>query len=233
MLAARSPAALHDIAREIHALGRKAEVVSTDVASQNEVRRLVAETLARWGRLDILVSSAGQYIRCPVHELTREKVEQSMAVNFYGSLHAVLEVLPHMRERGRGHIVIVSSMNAKKGLPLDAPYVAAKFAISGLVEVLRQELHGSGIYVSTIFPGRVATPMTASIDVPWISSKIRPETVARSIVRAIRSRRPEVILPPQALGLHYLNTLSPRIADWAVRFLRLEGWEAEPASRHQ
>ena len=230
MLAARTPEALRDITLEIRALGRDAESMSTDVSRRDDVRRLISETLSRWGRIDILVSSAGQYIRCPVSELTAEKVEQSMAVNFYGSLHAVLEVLPHMRERGRGHIILVSSMDAKKGLPLDGPYVAAKFAITGFAEVLRQELHGTGVHVATIFPGRVNTPMTASIDVPWVSAKISAETVARSIVRAIRSRRSEVILPPQALGLHYLNTLSPRLGDWAVRFFRLEGWETEPAS---
>lgn len=229
MLAARNPDALRDVSSDIQAIGGEAESMSTDVTIPGDIRRLVAHTLARWNQIDILVSSAGQYIRCPVTELTAEKVEQSMAVNFYGSLHAVLEVLPHMRERGSGRIVLVSSMDAKKGLPLDGPYVAAKFAITGLGEVLRQELHGTGVHVSTIFPGRVATPMTASIDVPWISAKIQPESVARSIIRAIRSRRPEVILPPQALGLHYLNTLSPRLGDWAVRFLRLEGWEMEPA----
>jgi hypothetical protein len=87
-----------------------------------------------------------------------------------------------MLERRSGHIVFVTSMAAKKGLPPDAPYVAAKFAMSGFGEVLRQELHGTGISVSTIFPGRVDTPMIANLRVPWISAKIPPERVAQAIV---------------------------------------------------
>jgi short-subunit dehydrogenase len=118
-------------------------------------------------------------------------------------------------------------MDSKKGLPLDAPYVAAKFALTGFAEVLRQELHGTGISVSTILPGRVDTPMIATLRVPWVSAKISAEAVARATLRAIRLRQPEVILPPQASLLHYLNVLSPRMGDWAARFFHLEGWDSK------
>ncbi len=226
-LAARNAAALEEVAGAVRSLGVEALVVPTDVTHRAQVERLVAETVQRWGRVDILVANAGAYVRCPVAELTVDPVERAMAVNFYGALYAVLAVLPHMLERQSGHLVLLASMDAKKGVPPDAPYVAAKFALAGLGEVLRQELRDRGVHVTIVFPGRVDTPMIAGIEVPWISAKIPPEAVAQAIVRAtLRGRPPEVIVPRLARALVYVNTLSPRLGDWLVRRFRLEGWEA-------
>lgn len=229
VLAARRLEALQAVAQEIEASGGEALVVPTDVTDRHQVERLVQKTLDTWHQVDIFVANAGAYIRKPVRELSVADVERSMAVNFYGALYGVLAVLPHMLARGKGHIVLVSSMDGKKGIPPDTPYVVAKFALAGLGDVLRQELHGTGVSVTTVFPGRVDTPLIANLRVPWISAKIPPEAVARAIVRAIERRSPEVIVPWRARLLIYAHVLSPRFADWAVRFFHLEGWE-EPIS---
>ncbi|MBS3783095.1 MAG: SDR family NAD(P)-dependent oxidoreductase [Anaerolineae bacterium] len=228
-LAARTESALRRVAGEIHALGREALFVPTDVTRQDDVDHLMAKTWDRWERIDILVANAGAYIRSPVTKLTVEEMEESMAVNFYGALHTVLAAQPHLLDQGDGHIVLVSSFDAKKGLPLDAPYVAAKFALAGYGEVLRQELRGHGIHVTTVFPGRVDTPLIDDLKVPQISAKICPETVACQIVAAIRQKRPEVIVPLQARLLHLVNVLSPRLGDWFVRHFHLQGWEKRGA----
>jgi len=89
--------------------------------------------------------------------------------------------------------------------------------------VLRQELRGTGVYCTTIFPGRVDTPMIADLRIPWISAKIPAEAVARGILRAIHRRQAEVILPFQAKMLYFLTVISPNLADWAVRFFELQG----------
>lgn len=222
-LAARREAELQAVAESIRALGRRALVVPTDVTQQAQVARLVAETLQRWGRVDVVIANAGVYVRSPVEALTVDAVERSMAVNFYGALYLVLAALPHLRAQHSGHIVLVTSMDAKKGVPPDAPYVAAKYALAGFGDVLRQELYGTGVDVSIIFPGRVDTPLIATLQVPRISAKIPPEDVARAIVGAIRRRRAEVILPFQAFLLMYVNRLSPRLGDWVVRTFRLGG----------
>ena len=151
-----------------------------------------------------------------------------MAVNYYGSVYAVLAALPSMLSQGSGHIVLVTSMNGKKGVPPDAPYAAAKFALSGFGEVLRQELRGSGVYVTTVFPGRVDTPMIETLRVPRISAKISAQSVADSILRAIDRRSPEVVIPFLSRGLILANTVSPRLGDWVVRLFHLEGWDTEP-----
>ena len=224
-LAARREPLLHRVAESIQADGAEALVVPTDVTQRADVEELVAATLARWGRVDILVANAGSYIRSAIPDLTVQAMERSMAVNFYGALHAVLAVQPHMLAQGSGHIVLVSSFDAKKGLPLDAPYVASKAALSGYGEVLRQELRPHGIAVTTVFPGRVDTPLIENLDVPRVSAKIPPATVARAIVAALRRHPPEVIIPFQARLLELIDVISPRLGDWFVRFFALEGRE--------
>jgi short-subunit dehydrogenase len=223
VLAARREAELQAVAQSIRTLGREALVLPCDITQPSQVDQLVNKTLEHWNRIDILISSAGAYVRCPVAELTVCTVEQSMAVNFYGTLYLVLAALPHLRAQHSGHIVLVTSMDAKKGLPPDAPYVAAKFALAGFGDVLRQELRGTGVDVSILFPGRVDTPMIGSLAVPWISAKIPAESVARAIVGAIKHRQAEVIVPFQARFLMYANWLSPHLGDWIVRSFRLEG----------
>jgi len=222
-LAGRNLAALEEVGRAIIERGRQTLVVPTDVTDREQVQRLVDQTLARWGRVDVLVASAGIYVRGPFTSLTPAEFERSLATNFYGALYAVQAVLPAMLSQHEGHIVLVSSMDGKKGLVLDAPYVAAKFALAGVGEVLRQELHGTGVFVTTVFPARVDTPMIADLQVPALSAKVSPEVVARAIARGIQRRQPEVIVPFRARLLWYVNTLSPRLGDWVARKLRLEG----------
>jgi NAD(P)-dependent dehydrogenase (short-subunit alcohol dehydrogenase family) len=227
VLAARREDALNQVAAEVRALGSEALPIPTDVSRQDQVQALIERALDRFGQVDILVANAGEYIRAPVDQLNIAVIERSMAVNFYGSVYPALAVLPHMRARRSGTIVFVTSMNGKKGIPMDTPYASAKFALSGFAEVLRQELRGQGIAVITIFPGRVDTPMIANLHVPWISAKIPPDAVARAIVHAIRRRQAEVIVPWHARLLHLVNVISPSLADQATRILHLEGWESE------
>ncbi|MDW7991291.1 MAG: SDR family NAD(P)-dependent oxidoreductase [Anaerolineae bacterium] len=224
-LVARREERLRAVAEEVETLGGEALVLPTDVTRREEVERAVADTVAHWGQVDVLVASAGAYIRVPVLQMTVADVERSIAVNFYGVLYAVLAVLPHMAARRSGHIVLVSSADGKKGIPPDGPYVAAKFAVAGLGDILRQELRPLGIAVTTVFPGRVDTPMIAHLRVPWISAKIPPEAVARAILRALRRRTPEVILPFQVRLFVYVSALFPSLGDWFTRVFHLEGWE--------
>jgi NADP-dependent 3-hydroxy acid dehydrogenase YdfG len=230
-LAARNTDKLQAVAQEIRTLNREALIVPTDVTQQDQAEHLVTRVLEQWDRVDILVSNAGEYIRCPVRELSISEIERSLAVNLYGGLYLTLAVLPAMLAQQSGHILFVTSMDGKKGVPPDAPYVTAKFALTGFAEVLRQELRGSGVYVTNVLPGRVDTPMIATLRVPWISRKLPAQAIARAILRAIQRRPVEVITPFSARALVYLNTLSPAMGDWVVRLFHLEGWETETNSQ--
>jgi 3-dehydrosphinganine reductase len=224
-LGSRNEAALNQVASQICGSGGEALVIPTDVSQQDQVEALVQKTLQTFGRVDILIANGGQYIRSKIVDLTVPLLEQSMAVNFYGGVYAVLAVLPHMLAQHSGHIVLVSTMDARKGLTPDVPYVAAKFALSGFGEVLRQELYQTGVYATTIYPGRVDTPMIEDLEVPRISAKIPAEAVADAILKGIDRRQVEIFLPPQTRLLYYLNVFFPGLADRAAHLFRLEGWE--------
>jgi short-subunit dehydrogenase len=225
VLAARRIELLEELAGEIKKLGREVVVAQTDITIQEDIDRLISKTLSHFGQVDILVANAGVYYRSPISELSLSLMKKSMAVNFYGGLYIILSVLPHMRKQHYGHIVLVSTMDTKLGLPGDAPYAATKSALTVFVDVLRQELHGTGVFTTIVMPGRVDTPFIEDLKLPKTSSIISPLTVAREIIKAIKKRKPIVILPFPVMVLYFLKVLSPRLSDWIVRSLRLQGWE--------
>ncbi len=222
-LAARRREPLQALARELHARhGAAVHTATVDVTDEGQVRAWVQAAHRHFGRVDVVIANAGQYIRKPALQWQVDDFRRSLAVNFYGALHLVLAARPIFQAQRRGHIVLVSSLDAKKGLPLDGPYVAAKYALSGIGGVLRQELADLGVRVTVVYPGRVDTPMIADLEVPWISPKLPPERVARAIVRGIRRNRAEVIVPWTGYLL-YLDIIAPRLADYLVRKLNLAG----------
>ncbi len=221
---ARNTDALEALTAEKGAVGGRIMAVTADITDRAAVTGLVKQTLARFGRIDVCVCCAGAYIRGPVAGLTLDQFADSMAINFTGALLLIYEVLPYMLQCRTGHIVAVTSVDGRKGLPLDAPYVAAKSALTGFMDVLRQELHGTGVYASTVLPGRVDTAMIANLKVPLVSAKISADRVAKAIINAVEHRKTEVIVPfwgPKSLLLAHL--ISPGMADWLIRLFGLEG----------
>src|SRR6266508_3075943 len=223
-LASRNGEALSTLAEELKHQGRQALVIPTDVTQRDQVEALVREVVGQWGRVDILISNAGEYIRAPITDLNPVDLQRSLDVNFFGGVYCVKAVLPHMLAQKSGHIVFVTSMDGKIGLPPDAPYVSAKFALTGFCEVLRQEVHDSGISVTNVLPGRVDTPMIENLKFSWISPKLAPESVAKAILMGIRKRKPIVILPPGAKLLYYINVFATNLRDRHTRHFHLEGW---------
>lgn len=224
-LLARTQSRLEEVAAQVRSVGSQALVLPTDLTDPNAIRASVKTAFETWSQLDFVFSNAGQYLRSPIVDLTLDTLRKSMEINFYSHVELLLATLPSMVERKSGHLVLVSTMDAKKAIPPDAPYVAAKCALAGFGDILRQELHGSGVEVTLVFPGRVDTPMVENLEVPWISAKISAEACAKAILKGVQKRKAEIILPPQTLLLYYIQVFAPRLADFAVRFFRLEGWE--------
>ncbi len=226
VLAARNEEKLESLKEEILGQGGRALAIKTDVGSFAETQGMARETLLEWGRIDIAIANAGQYIQDESCGIDLQAYERSLALNFMGTLHTVKSVLPEMLRLGKGHIVIVNSLDAKKGIVGDGPYVAAKAALDGFADVLRQELKGKEIRVTSIYPGRVDTPMLKDLQVPWISPKMPPGKVAQAIIKGIKRNRAAVAVPPVFFLLGPLNEMFPRLADRAFRFLKIEGKKA-------
>jgi len=223
VLASRNEEKLELLREKIRRQGGEALAVKTDIRSFSDTQRLAKETIAQWGRIDILIANAGQYIQDAPCEVDLQAHERSMALNFMGTLHAVKSVLPEMLRRGQGHIVVMNSLDAKKGIVGDGPYAAAKAALDGFGDVLRQELKGKGIRVTSIYPGRVETPMIQHVQVPWISPKMSPEKVARAIMKGVKRGKAVVVVPWAFFLLAPLNNMFPRLMDRVYRVLKIEG----------
>jgi short-subunit dehydrogenase len=184
---------------------------------------MAKETILKWGKIDILIACAGKFVPDITNELDIQSYQQAMDVNFFGTLNTIKSVLPVMKNQGNGHLVIVNSLNAKKGIIGDGPYVSAKAALDGFGDVFRQEMRAFKINITSVFPGRVDTPMIEHLKVPWISRKIPPHRVAKAIIKGIKRNKAIVIVPSSFFFLSIINYLMPRFSDWVYHILKIEG----------
>lgn len=141
-------------------IGASYLAIAGDVSKAADVRRAVAETLARFGRIDILVNNAAVIVPGGVLEISEEDADHMLDVNFKGVFLFCKEVLPHMVARGGGKIVNVSSMGAARGLPGRAVYCASKAAVSMLTRAMALDHVADHININAVCPGSVETGLT-------------------------------------------------------------------------
>lgn len=135
--------------------------IKADSSSEEDVKTAVSYILEKEGRIDVLVNNAGMGIAGPLEFCSWEDCAKQMDVNFMGAVRYVQAVLPSMRVRKKGHIICISSIGGRVGLPYQAMYSASKFAIEGMCEALRLEVRQFGIKVTTVAPGDFHTGFTA------------------------------------------------------------------------
>src|SRR5207244_2952531 len=133
-----------------------------DVTESDQCRRAVSATVERFGRLDVLLCSAGLSMRTYFEGYDLAAMEQVIRVNFFGTLYCTYFALPHVK-RGRGSLTPISSLTGKRGIPSYAVYGATKFAVQGLYESLRLELRRDGVHVGVVSPGFVDTPLREKV----------------------------------------------------------------------
>src|SRR6185436_15667526 len=134
------------------ALGADCFVMALDVADAAQVSRFVDATLARFGRLDVLVNNAGFGVRGRVEDTPQADFERLMRVNFLGTVYGCQAALPHMKRQGRGVIINVSSIVGHRAQAGGGAYAATKAAQISITESLRAELRGSGVHACTVHP---------------------------------------------------------------------------------
>jgi short-subunit dehydrogenase len=239
VLAARSVGALEGVRDEIRAGGGEAIAVEADVRDQGQVRGLVRQALDTWGRIDVLVNNAGVTHEGPLVEMTTDELREMIEVNLVGTIACTREVLPHFIASRRGHVVNVSSVLGKRGVPRQAVYAASKAAVLGLSEALRSELAPHGVTVTTICPSSTDTDMNRLVSANDHPAKqfVRklfmstPEAVARRIVGATRRREREVVLSLPGRAVVVANKIVPGVLDWLFARLERGRGEAPPRAR--
>ena len=149
---ARRRERLDRLAAGILSAGGEVAVYGLDVTDAGAVRAMVDDVASRWGRIDVLVNNAGRGLSATVEDTKPDEFRALLELNVMAAFTATQAVLPWMRRQGRGHIVNVSSIVGRRGVPYRGAYSATKFALGGLSESLRVELAGTGISVSLVYP---------------------------------------------------------------------------------
>ncbi len=194
-----------------------------DVANQPENEAAIRNAIAQIGSPDILITSAGMAYPGYFAEIPLEIFEQTMAINYFGSLYSVRAVLSAMEERKRGHIVLISSGAGLIGLYGYTAYSPSKFALRGLAESLRGELQPKGIKVSIVYPPDTDTPQlvqenkTKPLETKKITASAKTwtaEGIARAIVRGIE--QPTLAIAPgmEMNILHRWHSLLAPLLNW-------------------
>lgn len=148
------------LAAELRTLGIEAEFIRADVRFEAEVRSLVAQTVERFGRLDIAVNNAGTEGQLgPITEQSQANYEETFAVNVLGTLLSVKHEMRVMLPQGAGAIVNTSSVAGQVGIAGAAVYVASKHAVEGITKSAALEGAAAGVRVNAVAPGPVATEM--------------------------------------------------------------------------
>ena len=195
------------------------ELIAMDVTQQEQVQQVIDHVIQRYGKIDVLLNNAGYGKFDSLLDMSVDDFSEMMNVNYLGTVRCTKAVLPYMLQRGEGHIVNVASMAAKIGTARSTSYTATKHAVYGFSNSLRQELRGTGITVSTVNPGPIDTPFFELADpsgnyisnIRWFIMK--PEHVARKMVRLIDRKQEEINLPWMAAVGMRMYQLFPRLAD--------------------
>jgi len=190
LLVARNVEKLEEVRAEIVAAGGTAYVYTADIADMESVDRLVERVLADHRGVDMLVNNAGRSIRRSI-ALSYDRFhdfERTMKVNYFGAVKLIIGLLPHMRERGSGHIVNISSIGVQTSPPRFSAYVASKAALDAFTRVVASEVIGDGVTFTTIHMPLVRTPMIAPTKMYDAFPAITPDEAADMICDALRTR---------------------------------------------
>jgi short-subunit dehydrogenase len=228
VLVARREKLLSSLAEQVGSAGSTPMVLPLDLLQADHVKKMIHSTQDRFGRIDVLINNAAFGFYGSVENTPADLVREIFDLNFEAALIACQLVIPMMRDQGSGHIINVSSVAGKRGLPLSGIYCATKFALHGISEALRVELRGSGIDVSIINPAATQTEFGDNIRYGDVRQKFKAigriqsaEEVAAAIVQCIKQPKAEVYPYRISRLLVWANAVAPALVDKVMtRFLR-------------
>lgn len=193
-----------------------------DIANKADVQAWAAEIAEQFGAIDIMVNNAGVATGATVEDSKYEDIEWLMGINFWGVVYGTKEFLPLLRKSPQGHLVNISSIFGMMGVPTQSAYNAAKFAVRGYTEALRQEMEGSNVHICCVHPGGIKTNIVrnARITDPNTDQKERedgfdkvarttPESAAAQIIRAIEKRKKRLMIGMDAKFMSLIIRLFP------------------------
>ena len=227
-VSARRKEALASVAGELPGLGVRAAAVPADLADFAQIDPLVERTEAALGPIDVLINNAGIEIAAAFSRITCHELTSMVDVNLTAPLLLTHRVVPCMLDRGRGHVVFISSAAGKIGPAYQQPYAATKAGLIGLTQSLRAEYADAPVGFSVICPGFIAGDgmyqrmVERGVKSNRILGETTTEKVAAEVVRAIRHNLPEVVETGTPIRpLLAVNEVAPRFVERTARRLGL------------
>ncbi|MGD9200265.1 MAG: SDR family oxidoreductase, partial [Chitinispirillia bacterium] len=223
VLGARNAERLAKVTRQCIEMGGRAIAIPTDVGVESQCKNLIEGTISKYGRIDTLINNAGFGIASRFGDMRDLRLfEKVMQVNFFGSVYCSFYALPYLKVK-RGRLVGVSSLRGKFPSATADGYGASKHAMAGFFDSLRNELAGSGVSVTMIYPGWVSSGITSralkadNSQTEQISvhekDAMPVEICARMILQAAAKRRREVIMTLQGKFGLWLRLILPGIVE--------------------
>lgn len=199
--------------------------ILADAAQEKDNQKIAAETLAAFGKIDILINNAGISMRALFEEMDMDVFRKVMNINFWGTVYATKYCLPSIIEN-KGSVIGVSSINGFRGTPARTAYTASKYAMNGFFESLRTEVMKRGVHVMIVAPGFTASNIRnnalnaegkAQGESPRDESKMMTsEEVALAIFKATNKRKRDLVLTTQGKLAVFFNKWFPGIMDGIV-----------------
>ena len=172
-LAARRADRLQELSSEIEALGGRALALPGDVTDEAQAIRAVEDTVREFGRIDILINSAGVIQAGGVVDCDTDEYRRVFDINLFATLYTSAAAAKHMLAQGGGDMISISSLAGKKGGAATNAYSASKHAVNAMTDAMRQELGGKNIRVSTLMPGATASEVGDNISNPQFRKMIQ------------------------------------------------------------
>lgn len=222
VISARHLDKLHAAEQEINAAGIECFGVQGDVSIESDCKKIIDQTMEKFGRIDILINNAGISMRAVFNDLNLSVIRELMEINFWGTVYCTKFALPEIL-KNKGSVIGVSSIAGYVGLPGRTGYSASKYAMKGFLDALRNENLKLGLHVLVACPGYTASNIrktalaadgTKQGETPLDEQKLMSaEEVARHIYNAVRGRKREIILTSQGKLAVWVSRLFPRLAD--------------------
>ncbi len=223
VLTARRLDELNRVADKARSLGARVITVSADVAKADECKKLIEATIAEFGRIDTLVCNAGMTMWAKFADIQDVSVlERIMQVNYMGAVYCTHYALPHLL-KSKGRIIGIASLTALVGVPTRTGYAASKHAMRGFFDSLRIELSESGVTVTMVYPGFVATGIRenatgadgkpAKIDPVSKDDVMSVEECAGIVLNAMESRKREEIMTLKGKVGQWVKLIAPGFVD--------------------
>jgi NAD(P)-dependent dehydrogenase (short-subunit alcohol dehydrogenase family) len=230
VVSARNEEGLNSLVEEIQGKGGQATAIPADVAEFEQVKAVADRTVEEYGRLDTWVHLAAVLLVAPFEETAPEEFAQVVDVNLMGQVYGAMAALPHIKREGGGALIHVSSMGAKRSIPLQSAYCASKHGIDGFLESLRVELQDEKLPISVtqVMPATINTPFfdkaRTKLGVKPVAPPpiYEPGIVSEAILHAAENPARDLVVGGAAKAVILTQAVSPRLLDL---LLKVRGFE--------